>query len=84
VRLGGPGDPVLKPRVAMVVDLGESGADRPAAPAAAAIVALKTALADARAFARNRAGYDEGDQRPFDLSAPTWRRWSPSPSGASR
>ena len=68
VRLGGPGDGVLKPRAAMVIDLGESGADRAGGARGGAIVAIKSALADARAYARNRAGFERGESRPFDLS----------------
>ncbi len=68
VDLGQRPDMVTRPRVAMVLEMGEGGAERAGGARGAAIVALRTLLADVRHFARNRAAYDRGGGRPQTLS----------------
>jgi len=59
---------VTRPRVAMVLEMGEGGAERAGGARGASIVALRTALADVRHFAAHRAAYDRGEGRPQILS----------------
>lgn len=61
-------DMVTRPRVAMVLEMGEGGAERAGGARGSAIVQLKATLADVRHFARNRAAYDRGAGRPQPLS----------------
>lgn len=63
----GDQDPVVRARVAVTLDLGETGA-RNAGSRGAALVLVKGAFQDARAFARNRSAYDRGESREFGLS----------------
>ena len=56
----GDPDPVLKSKVAVVMDFGEAGA-RTAGSRGAEVVLLKEALEDARAFQKNRAAFDKGE-----------------------
>lgn len=68
VRLAdGDRDPVVRARTAVVVDLGEAGAQHAGGSRGATFVLLKAALADARHFARNRAAYDQGQTRAYGL-----------------
>ena len=60
-------DPVVRARVAVTLDLGEAGA-RNAGSRGAALVLVKAAFEDARAFARNRGAYDRGATREFGMS----------------
>ncbi len=64
----GDADPVVKTRVAVVLDLGQAGARNAGGSRGAAMVLVKAALEDARAFARNRNAYERGDTREFGLS----------------
>lgn len=64
----GDTDPVVKSRVAVVLDLGQQGARNAGGSRGAAIVLVKAALDDARAFARSRGAYDRGETREFGLS----------------
>lgn len=59
---------ITRPRAAMVLEMGEAGAERAGGARGAAIVALKAALADVRHFAAHRAAYDRGEGRPQKLS----------------
>jgi imidazolonepropionase-like amidohydrolase len=69
VRLkAGDVDPVQKSRTAVTVSLGESGARAAGGSRGAAIVLIKSALDDARAFARNRAAFETGSTRDYGLS----------------
>lgn len=68
VQLGVAGDPITRTKAVMVLDLGEGGAANAGGGRPATIVLLKASLAAAREFARNRAGYDRGTSRPYDLS----------------
>lgn len=59
---------VTRPRAAMVLEMGESGAGRAGGARGSAIVELRTTLADVRHFAAHRAAYDRGEGRPQRLS----------------
>jgi imidazolonepropionase-like amidohydrolase len=61
-------DPVIKAKAAVVLDLGEAGAEHAGGSRGAALVLVRSAFDDARSYARNRAAYDRGDTRPFSLS----------------
>jgi len=61
-------DMVTRPRVAMVLEMGEGGAERAGGARGSAIVALRATLADVRHFARHRAAYDRGEGRSQTLS----------------
>lgn len=62
------GDTVLKSKVAVVLDLGEAGARNAGGSRGAQLVLVRSALEDARAFARNRSAYEQGATREFGLS----------------
>jgi imidazolonepropionase-like amidohydrolase len=64
----GDTDPVITARVAVTLDLGEAGARNAGGSRGAALVLVRAALQDARAYARNRGAYDRGDTREFGLS----------------
>lgn len=69
VRLqAGDPDLVEASKLAVTVSLGESGARAAGGSRGASIVLIKSALEDARAFARNRAAYEQGATRDFGLS----------------
>jgi len=69
VRLqAGDADLVEGSRLAVTVSLGESGARAAGGSRGASIVLIKSALEDARAFARNRAAFEQGATREFGLS----------------
>jgi imidazolonepropionase-like amidohydrolase len=69
VRLqAGDTDLVEGSKLAVTVSLGESGARAAGGSRGASIVLIKSALEDARAFARNRAAYEQGATREFGLS----------------
>lgn len=59
---------VTRPRAAMVLEMGEGGAERAGGARGVAIVELRTTLADVRHFAEHRAAYDRGEGRPQALS----------------
>src|SRR3546814_15452357 len=59
---------VTRPRAAMVLEMGEGGAERAGGARGAAIVELRATLADVRHFAAHRAAYDRGEARPQALS----------------
>ncbi len=68
VRLdAGDLDPVERPKVAVSLELGEAGAFKAGGSRGAAMVLVKSALDDARDFARNRAGFERGASRPYGL-----------------
>lgn len=60
-------DPVLRAKVAVTLDLGEAGA-RSAGSRGATLVLVRSALEDARTYARNPAAYEQGNTREFGLS----------------
>lgn len=68
IDLGQRPDMVTRPRVAMVLEMGEGGAERGGGARGAEIAALRALLDDVRHFARNRVLYDRGDGRPQALS----------------
>jgi imidazolonepropionase-like amidohydrolase len=59
---------LVKPRVAMVAPFGEAGARVAGGARGANFVLLKEALADVRAYMRNRAAYDRAGYRDLALS----------------
>jgi len=63
----GDADPVLKRRIGMVLDFGETGA-RIAGSRGAEITLIKAALDDARRYKKNRAIFDKGAEIPSRLS----------------
>ena len=60
-------DPVLKSRIGMVVDFGETGA-RMAGSRGAEITLLKVAFDDVRRYQKNRAVFDKGAEIPSHLT----------------
>jgi imidazolonepropionase-like amidohydrolase len=64
----GQSDLVLGAKVAVALDLGQAGAAAAGGSRGASLVLVRAALEDARAFARTRSDYDEGDSREFGLS----------------
>lgn len=66
VRLTSEGDPLLRARLGMVVDLGDAGASV-AGSHGGAVQLLKTALEDARAYAALKSSYERGASRTFSL-----------------
>lgn len=63
----GDAEPVFAPKAAMVVDLGDDGA-RVAGSHGAALQLLKSALDDARLYAKRRGAYENGQSRSFALA----------------
>lgn len=62
-------EPMLMRRgVAMVLDMGEAGAERAGGARGAELVALRAIFADVRDFARRRAAFDRGETRDYLLS----------------
>jgi imidazolonepropionase-like amidohydrolase len=68
IHLDGGDRLLLKPHVAMVLDLGESGADHAGGSRNATVIELKNTLADVRAYMRDRAAYEKNQTRSFALS----------------
>jgi len=64
----GPTDLVLSAKVAVALDLGETGASAAGGSRGASLVLVRAALQDARAFSKNRSGYESGASREFGLS----------------
>jgi imidazolonepropionase-like amidohydrolase len=61
-------DTVLRARVAVTLDLGEAGAAAAGGSRGASLVLVRAALQDARAYSKNKSGYDRGASREFGLS----------------
>lgn len=68
IHLGAGMDILVKPKVGMVVELGETGATRAGGGQGASLVLLRSMLDDARAFSRNRAAFERSATRDFGLS----------------
>ncbi|HET6629579.1 MAG TPA: amidohydrolase family protein [Woeseiaceae bacterium] len=68
VNLGDGSDFLIERRVAVVVNLGETGSDLAAGSRAAAFMVLRTALDDARDYGRNVPAYEQGNTRQYSLS----------------
>lgn len=65
IHLGGGGDPVTDPAAALVVVLGEAGAERAGGSRAAALMLFAEALEDARDYAAHRADWERAGRRPY-------------------
>src|SRR5262245_52635980 len=61
-------NPVMRPKAAMMLELGEGGAARAGGARGASILALKGDLDDVRWFMRNRGNYNAGSARELRLS----------------
>ena len=69
VRLqAGDSDLVESSKLAVTVSLGEAGARAAGGSRGASIVLIKSALEDARAFAKNRSAFEQGATRDYGLS----------------
>jgi imidazolonepropionase-like amidohydrolase len=68
IQLGAGTDLLVKPHVAMVLDLGESGADHAGGSRNAAVLELKEILADVRRYVRDKTAFDRNQARPFAVS----------------
>jgi imidazolonepropionase-like amidohydrolase len=67
VQLAADTDPVMRAKVAVVLELGETGAARAGGSRGAALLLVKSALADARHLSRHRAAYERGETRSYGL-----------------
>lgn len=63
----GQPDLLIRAKAAVVLDMGEAGAQA-AGSRGAAMVLVRSAFEDARSYARNKAAYDRGETREFGLS----------------
>lgn len=68
IQLARGSDMLLKPKVAMVTPFGDAGAKVAGGARGAEYVLLKEALADVRAYMRNRAAYERAGYRDLSLS----------------
>jgi imidazolonepropionase-like amidohydrolase len=68
IHLGRGRDILMRPRIAVSVDMGAGGAQIAGGARGATFVALKSMLDDVRHFARNRSAYDRGETRDYGLS----------------
>jgi imidazolonepropionase-like amidohydrolase len=68
IHLGQGDDLLVKPHTAMVLDLGQSGADHAGGSRNATVVKLKETLADVRAYVRAKAAYEKNQTRTYALS----------------
>lgn len=64
----GEADLVTRARAAVTLDLGQAGAANAGGSRGSAMVLVKSALDDARSYARNRSGFERGAARPYTLS----------------
>lgn len=70
ITLAEGSNPVVRPRAAMVLSLGETGTTIAGGSRGSAITALRADLDDVRWFARNRRSFNEGATRELRLSRP--------------
>jgi imidazolonepropionase-like amidohydrolase len=68
VNLGDGEDFLIERGVAVLANLGETGSEVAAGSRAAAFLVLRTALDDARDYARNVDAYERGERREYSLS----------------
>jgi imidazolonepropionase-like amidohydrolase len=68
IQLGSGQNLLVKPHAAMVLDLGESGAEHAGGSRNAAVLELKEILADVRHYMRDKSAYERNQTRPFALS----------------
>jgi imidazolonepropionase-like amidohydrolase len=61
-------DYMVERNAALVVNLGETGSEMAAGSRATALMVLRTALDDARDYARNVQAFDQGNRRQYSLS----------------
>jgi imidazolonepropionase-like amidohydrolase len=64
----GDANPVIKARIAVVMDLGEDGSGNAGGGRGASLVLVRAALDSARDYSRNRAAYEKGATRDYGLS----------------
>ena len=69
VQLGDSGNYLTRRGAAVVANFGETGSAVAAGSRAAAIQELRTALADALDYRKNKAAYDRGDWREYSVSS---------------
>lgn len=70
ITLASGAAPVVKPRAAMILSLGEAGTNSSGGARGSAITALKADLDDVRWFASHRRSYNDGGTRELRLSRP--------------
>lgn len=68
ISLAGSPDILFRPKVGMVLELGESGAQRAGGSRAAQLVQLRELLDGVRLFKANRKAYERGELRELGLS----------------
>ena len=68
IQLGQGGKLLVKSGAAMVLDLGESGADHAGGSRNTAVLELKEILSDVRRYKANRGAYDRNQTRAFAVS----------------
>ena len=68
---------VVRPRAAMMLELGEGGAARAGGGRGSAIAALKADFEDVRWYMRHRGGFDRGAARDLRLSKPDLEALAP-------
>lgn len=68
ISLGASADILVRPKIGMVIELGESGAQRVGGSRAAQLVQLRELLDGVRFFNANRKAYDRGELRDLGLS----------------
>lgn len=68
ISLAAGASPVVKPRAAMLLELGESGAAHAGGARGTAITSLRADLDDVRWYASHRRSYDNGSTRELRLS----------------
>jgi imidazolonepropionase-like amidohydrolase len=68
ISLGASADILVRPKIGMVIELGESGAQRVGGSRAAQLVQLRELLDGVRFFDENRKAYDRGELRDLGLS----------------
>jgi len=67
VQLAAGTDPLMRAKVAVVLDLGEAGASRAGGSRGASLQLVRSALADARHFSQHRSAYERGETRDYGL-----------------
>lgn len=68
IQLGQSGKLLVKPGAAMVLELGESGADHAGGSRNAAVLELKEIVSDVHRYMANKAAYDRNQTRAFAVS----------------
>jgi imidazolonepropionase-like amidohydrolase len=68
IQLGAGSEMLRRPRIGMVLIMGEEGAKLAGGSRAAEMVLLRAMLEDVRSYAKNKAAYDQGRSRAYTLS----------------